>query len=327
MNRAIVILAVAGVLAGLASSASATYLMVTNFSSSNRSIMLFNKSDGSLVSQNWIVGDGGANIFNSQTEALSIGSDVWISDQVQNKVFRYNLSTGTYKAAITGSGSINLSNIRGMERVGNTVYVANAGSGFGNSIVRFDANTGAFLGSTAISQFVPGTDHSPWDIKYVNNELLVSVYAASGTNGTSRIDRYDLSGNYLGNLYNQPNTITTGIRGPQQINTDGSNLLIASFSGTTQTGIYQTTSAISTLNFYAGGLGPRAGYRLDNGKIMITKGDGVFILDPTTNTLSSIAGIVGSVNAKYISEIEFIPTPGTLALLGFGGLVAARRRR
>lgn len=326
MKRALVFVA-AGMMAGVAASASAKYLMVTNFSSGNRSIMLFNKSDGSLVNQNWIVGDGGANVFNSQTECLSIGSDVWISDQVQNKVFRYDLSTGTYKTAITGNGTTNLSNIRGMERVGNTVYVANAGSGFGNSIVRFDANTGAFLGSTAISQFVSGTDHSPWDIKYVNNELLVSVYAASNTTGTSRIDRYDLAGNYIGNLFAQANTVTTGIRGPQQINTDGSNLLIAGFSGTTQTGIYQTTSAIATLNFYAGGLGPRAGFRLDNGKIMITKGDGVFILDPATNTLSSIPGLTGSINAKYISEISFIPAPGALALVGLGGLVAARRRR
>ena len=169
-----------------------------------------------------------------------------------------------------GNGTTNLNNIRGMGGWAPSVYVANAGTGFGNAIVSgLTANT-AFLGS-AISQFVSGTDHSP-DIKYVNNGLLVSVYAASGTTGTSRIDRYDLAGNYLGNpLRSGEQRMTTGIRGPQQINTDGNNLLIASFSGTARVGPLPTNSAISTLNFYAGGLGPRAGYRLDSGKIAITR--------------------------------------------------------
>ena len=30
---------------------------------------------------------------------------------------------------------------------------------------------------------------------------------------------------------------------------------------------------------------------------------------------------------KYISEIAFIPAPGSLALLGIGGLIVGRRRR
>lgn len=320
-------IAAAGILTIVAASASAQYLMVTNFSSGGRSIMLFNKSDGSLVQKNWIVGDT-TNVFNSQTECLAIGTDVWISDQVQNKIFRYDLATSSFRPAITGSSTTGLSNIRGMERVGNVVYVANAGSGFGNSIVRFDATTGDFLGSTAIQQFVPGTDHSPWDIQAYNGELLVSIYAASGTTGTSRIDRYDLSGNYLGNMYVRANTQTTGLRGPQQITVQpNGKLLIGGFSGSGgQSGVYEMDSEGTLTNQWANGLGPRAGFLLDNGSIMFTKGDGVFSVDPTTNTSTPI--LSGSnINAKYISEIGFIPAPGAAAVIGVGALTIVRRRR
>lgn len=324
MKSALLVVAALGW--GTASSASAQYLMVPNFSSAGRSIMLFNKSDGSLVQQNWIVGDGGANVFNSPTEALAIGTDVWISDQVQNKIFRYDLTTGTFKAALTGSDTTALSNIRGMERVGNSVYVANAGTGFGNSIVQFDATTGAFVGSFATAQYGTGTN-SPWDVQAYGGELLVSTYSSSGTTGTSHIDRYDLAGNYLGNIYDQANTVTTGIRGPQQITVEaGGNLLVGGFSGTTQSGVYEITGTGSQLNFWAGGLGPRAAFRLDDGNIMFTKGDGVWYVDPGTNTVTPIFS-GSNVNAKYISEIGFIPAPGALSAFGMLGIAAARRRR
>jgi hypothetical protein len=60
---------------------------------------------------------------------------------------------------------------------------------------------------------------------------------------------------------------------------------------------------------------------------MVTKGDGVWILDPSNNTLVATAAAGPGFNAKYISEIAFIPAPGSIALLGLGGLLAARRRR
>jgi len=321
-------LAALALVAGLASAAAGQYLMVPNFSSSGRSSMLFNKSDGSLVNQNWIVGDGGANVFNSQTECLSIGTDVWISDQVQNKIFRYDLATSSFKSAITGNGTTNLSNLRGMERVGNTVFVSQSGSGFGNAIVKFDANTGAFLGSFNIQQFVAGTDHSPWDVQAYNGELLVSTYAASTNTGTSRIDRYDYNGNYLGNLYLQANSVTTGLRGPQQITVEANgNLLIGGFSGTTQSGVYEMGPTGNILNFYAGGFGPRAAFRLDNGMIMVSKGDGVWSCNPADNSLTALKAGLNQINSKYISEIGFIPAPGAVGVLGLGALVAARRRR
>ncbi len=312
------------VLGAFASSAHASYLMVTNYSSAGnpRSIMLFNKSDGSLVQQHWIVGDT-SNVFNSQTESLAIGTDVWISDQTQNKVFRYDLTNGTFKPAITGSGTVNLSNIRGIECVGNTVFVANAGTGFGNAIVTFDATTGAYIGNFAVQSGL-----APWDVKYYNGELLVGNYSSSMTTGVSRIDRYDLSGNFLTNFYLRNNNQTTGMIGPQQMNIEASgNLLVGGFmnnSGTTQSGVYELDPNGQTLGQYAPGLGPRAGFRMDNGNIMFTKGDGVWSWDPSTGT--STALLAGSnVNAKYVNEIPFMPEPGTLVLLVIGGLALRRR--
>lgn len=322
------LIAMVGLLVGgLASSARADYLMATNFSSLGRSVMLFNKSDGSLVNKNWIVSDA-TNVLNSPTEALAIGTDVWISDQVQNKVFRYDLTTGTYKTAVTGSATVNLSNIRGIECVGNTVYVANAGASpsFGNAVVMFDATSGNYLGNFPINGDLP-----PWDVKYYNGQLYVSEYTSSFTTGVSKIDRYDLSGNYLSNFYTMSNTNKTTLIGPQQINidSDGSNLLVGGFinnTGTTQSGVYQLDSAGAPLAQYAAGLGPRAGYRLDNGKIMFTKGDGVWAWDTSNGTYSALlAGT--NVNAKYINSIAFMPEPGSLAALALGTLLLGARRR
>jgi hypothetical protein len=312
-------------LALVTSSAMANYLMVTNYSSGGnpRSIMLFNKSDGSLVQQHWIVGDA-VNVFDSQTEALAIGTDVWITDQTKNKVFRYDLTNGTFKPAITGSGTVNLSNIRGIECVGNTVYVANAGTGFGNAIVTFDATTGAYIGNFAVQSGL-----APWDVKYYNGELLVGNYSSSMTTGQARIDRYDLAGVLQGNFYqhnNDPNG--PGMMGPQQINVEANgNLLVGGFSGTFQTGVYEYNSLGQQVGLYANGSGPRAGFRLDNGNIMFTKGDGVWSWNPNTGTSTSLLTGLNVINAKYISEIAFMPEPSTLLLLAAGGLALRRRHQ
>lgn len=295
----------ASLLGSLAPRAAAQYLMVTNFSSLGRSVMLFNKSDGSLVQKNWIVSDA-TNVLNSPTEALAIGTVVWISDQVQNKVFRYDLATAAYLPAVTGSDTTSLSNIRGIETAGNTVYVTNTGTGFNNSVVMFDATTGAYQGFFTLPPDLP-----PWDVKLNNNQLLLSNYTSSFVTGISRVDRYDLAGNFLANLYLNNNSSGTGLTGPQQINVEANgNFLVGGFSGTTQTGVYEFDGSWAQVGWYAPGLGTRAGFRLDNGNVMFTKGDGVWSWNPNTNTaLPLLAG--SNINAKYINEIAFItpPTP------------------
>jgi len=341
-TRLVRILMLAGAALSGSTALGGNYLMVPNFSSSTsggnvRSIMLFNKSDGSLVNRNFIVGDA-SNVFQTPREAIQVGSQVWICDQVANKVFRYDTSTSTFLPAITGDGTTNFNNLRGMELVGNSMFVTNAGSGFGNAVMKIDVST--LTVSTAFTMSQPN-QNSPWDVQAVNGNLFVTNYG-SGINGTtySRIDKYDTSGNFLGNFYSKVNNSTPpSLLGPQQITVEANgNLIVGGFINilnNTNSGLFEmdpTTGAMLNVDasqnpLWATGLGPRSGYRLDNGKVLFTKGDGVWTWDTSAGTSAGVTGAFGSnVNANFISETT-IPAPGALALLGLGGLAAARRRR
>jgi hypothetical protein len=333
------------VLAGFAAAGSAAfggdYLLVPNFSSSTsggnvRSIMLFNKSDGSLVNRNFIVGDAN-NVFTTPREAIQVGSDqIWICDQVANKVFRYNTSTNSFLPAITGNGTTLFNNLRGMEVVGNSVFVTNAGTGFGNTVVKIDVNT---LNVTVPITLNQTNQNAPWDVQAVNGNLYVSNYG-SGINGTtySRIDKYDTNGSYLGNLYSRVNNSSpAGLLGPQQITVQpNGNLLVGGFiniTGSVNSGVFEmnaNTGALLNVNgslspSIAPGLGTRSGFRLGNGNVMFTKGDGVWVWDVNTNTYSPVAAGT-NVNANFISEVS-VPAPGALSVLCAGGMIARRRRR
>jgi hypothetical protein len=215
------------------------------------------------------------------------------------------------------NGALNLINLRGMEVVGNTVYLANAGAGFGKSIVTIDATTAAITGSFAIA-----SNNSPWDIKKVGNELFISNYE-TGSNSTSRVDRYSLAGSFLGNVITT-NNASSGLAGPQQITLKSNgNLLIGGFSGTTNTGIYEYTTSGTFVNFFAGGLGQRGAQELGDGNVLFTKGDGVFVYNVGDNIFSpSITGA----NSHYINPTN-LPAPGAMGVLALAGLAAARRRR
>jgi hypothetical protein len=312
-----------GALFGASGAFAGNYLMVPNFSTSGRSIMLFNKSDGSLVNKNFIVGDAN-NVLQTPREAIQVGNQVWICDQVANKVFRYDFTTGGYLPAITGDGTTSFNNLRGMELVGNSMYVTNAGSGFGNAVVKIDVNTLAVTTAFTLNQT---NQQTPWDVQSYQGGLLVTNYSSSTQTGISRIDRYDLSGNFVGNFYTRNNNTGSSLLGPQQVTVESNgNLLVGGFLGTTNTAVYELDSSGNVLNTFAGGTGPRSGFRLGNGNIMYTKGDGVWSWDPVAGTGTALLAQLNVINANFISETT-IPTPGSAMALGVGGLLALRRRR
>lgn len=307
------LIAVAG-LAALAATAQAQYVMVPDFTADR--IMLFSAQDGSLVDANFITEPNSAYINNAK-DAIQVGNQVWISDQPGNRVLRFDVPTQTWLNPITGDGTTNLSNLRGMEVVGNTVYVSNSGTGFGKSIVTIDATSGSVTGSFAIA-----SGNSPWDVKAVGNELFISNYE-TGTGSTSRVDRYSLAGTFLGNVITTTNA-ASGLAGPQQLNLKANgNLLIGGFSGTTNSGIYEYTTTGTFVNFFAGGLGQRAAFELGNGNVLFTKGDGVFVYDVGDNIFSpSITGA----NSQFINPTS-LPAPAATVLLALGTLAGVRRRR
>ena len=118
---------------GCAPFASAQLLLMPD-STSNR-LVAFSPVDGSPVLTNIFSLAGGTPI-----SAIDVNGEVWVSEQTGDRIVRYDFATGAVLGVIgptfPGGG---LDNIRGIAKVGNEVYVTNAGTGntsFGNEIGR-----------------------------------------------------------------------------------------------------------------------------------------------------------------------------------------------
>lgn len=290
-------------LLGLSASASAQFLMVPD-STADR-IMVFNDFDGSAVNLNFIVDAGVGSPFDFQTpkDVIQVDNEIWVSDQLTDAIFRFNLN-GSYIATITGG----LDNIRGMAYAQGKVYVSNSGTNNGapgQAVVVYAPN-GTFSSSTAVPD--------PFDVHEYNGELLVSNIAGDN------IERYDYGLNFLGTFFDGNGT--TSIDFPQQLATrfSNGNLLAAGFSP--PDGIYEfTSSGMQVGGALAAGTGPRGVHELGNGNIMYTNGSGVFVLNPFTGGVTQVA--TGS--GQYINPL--VPAPGAIALAGCAGLLVSRRRR
>lgn len=300
-------LAVPAILLAATSAQAAGFLMVPE--STNDRIWLFNATTGALVNDNFIDLAAATNgAAGTPIEALEVNGEIWVTDQVADSVWRFDQG-GNLLGQIGGAGI--LDNIRGMEVVGNTVYVAQAGStaSFGTGIVTIDATTGMITGS--FNGRDPG-DTSYWDVKLVGNELLVT----NSDTGNDGIERYDLAGNYLGVLVGSDGV--DSFDGAQQIAlAQNGNLLIGGF--TPPSGVFEIGLDGSVIDDMAAavGFGPRGVAQLDDGTIVWTNGTW-FRSD------EDIFGTPG--NFRFITPTA-IPTPGAAGLLGLAGIAAVRRRR
>ncbi len=309
MNRALTLAALVGLASSIASAQSSTIadcnLMVPD--STNDRVMLFDSTDGSLITNNFIdmVPQGASTPIN----AVQVGSEIWVSDQVADSIFRYSLDGTTFLGAITGG----MDNIRGFEVVGNTAYVTNAGTNNGApgaGIVTIDVSTQTINGFFASGDTGEG---SPFDVlSYFGNLLINDI------NGED-IDVFDNDGNFQ-SVFVESDGIS-GIDFPEQMTTtEFGNVLVGGFSD--PAGIYEFDNAGTLLNYYDVGSSVRGVQELANGNIMFTSGDGVFVLDTTTGAITtSISGV----SARFIECV--VPAPSSVALLGLAGIAAFRRRR
>ena len=288
-------------------------LLVVN-SGLNR-VLLLDANDGSILNENWLdIGAAAAadGYTGSSTaiEAIEVGSEIWVSDQLADRIWRFDTVTQSYIGSI-GADTGDLNNIRGMHRFGSTVYVAmgSDSDNFGEGIITIDAATGAITGQ--FNGRDPG-DTSYQDINFYNGNLLISNSDQDG------LEIYSLDGSYLGNLVSSDGV--TGIDFPQQINrTEDGNLLVGGFSP--PSGVYMYDMFGNNLGIVAGlDFGPRAAYELGNGEILWTNGN--FLR--TDDTI-----IAEGSSFRYITKVQgpFVPTPAGVALLGLGGLIVGRRRR
>ncbi len=224
-------------------------------------VFLFSAQTGALVNDSFLdiaTQAGNAGVSSTPIEALEVGNEIWVTDQVADRIWRF-ARNGNYLGAV-GAGELN--NIRGLEVVGNTVYVAqgSAGTSFGEGVVTIDVPsltiTGVFGNDPA--------DISYWDVLFYNGELLVT------NSGLDGIERFDLNGNFLG--YFAQSDGVTDFDFLQQLSVNGAgNLLAGGFSA--PSGVYEFMSDGTNLGIVAGlDLGPRAGFQLGNGEIVWSNG-------------------------------------------------------
>lgn len=274
-------LATSALALSFASAFSAVYLMVPDSSSTTgRRVMLLSAQDGSVVNPTYI--DLNLQVASTPKHALQVENEIWVSDQVADSIFVYDL-LGAYKRTITGQ----LDNIRGMGYANGTVYVTNDGAGNGaiaDSIAMYDT------AGNRLGHFLTAPATSPFGIFEHNGELLIT----DSTEHTIR--RYSYAGASLGVWH------AGAIRFPQQIHRrSNGNLIVAGFSP--PAAVYEYDPAGNFVASYAAGSGPRGAYELGDGQLLYTVGTGPFKVPFSGGT--PVQMIVS--NAQYIDKLV-IPT-------------------
>lgn len=251
--------------------------------STNDRVMLLSAADGSVVNADFIVDPTN---LSTPICAISVGAEVWVSDQLDDAVRRYDGTTGAFLGTVVAAG---LDNLRGIDFSGGILHVCNAGSANGapgEAIVQFDS-AGTLLGSFAVD--------SPFDILPLSGEFAVAE------SDLDRIGRYTTAGVFLA-------SIAPIDAFPEQIAIRPSTglLLVANFSGT-QTGIIEIDPSTGTVvNLWTAGMSDYRGVaELDNGLILATNSLGVHTIDPTTGNLAQT--IVAGVSGRFIEPYAVVP--------------------
>jgi DNA-binding beta-propeller fold protein YncE len=274
------------VLFGAASAASAQYLLIPE--SSNDTVGMYDPYDGTYL------GDliDGADLFTTPINAL-LGPDgyIYVTDQVADSVFRFDTDGNYVDTFVSG-----YNNIRGADFYGDHLFVTSGD----DYVAEFDA-AGNFVGN-----FIQdGSD--PFDIYFLDDgrSLLANI---QGTDDDVRL--YEADGMSHSSLFS--------IAFPEQIQYMPStgHYLNISFSDSVVSE-FDLDGAIYNQWAFPGGRGV---YELGNGDLLLTSGNGVFSLDPSSGALEEIRG---GISARFI---ELVPAPGVLPLLALAGLIRRRRR-
>lgn len=255
--------------------------------STNKRLMALDPSSGDVVALDFITLDPDAT--GTAIHAILGPSNTFlVSDQTRNVVHQYDID-GNYLGVFAPAGGANtaiMQNIRGIALRPNGNLLVSVGSGANaNSIAEFD-QAGNYLGN-----FVPngsGGLESPFDVyERVGTDWLVSSI------NTNQILSYELeSGGFIGEF-------APVISFPQQHYEipGGGNVLVGNFSGG-QVGVVELTTDGELVGVYRPGTmsGFRGVYDLDDGHILATSTDGVFVIDRNNNLIDT----------KYEGQSRFI---------------------
>lgn len=287
-------------------------LMIPDSGAGDR-IMLFDGQTGALIDADWITDIGQPYVFTTPKEAAVVGSEIWVSDQVEDAVHRFDFGRNFLGSITQDHLGNTLDNIRGFGFDGQRAYLTRFHSNNTlRGIVTIDAAT-----ATASDFFAIGTN-SLFDAQPFGTDLLIS------NSTTNNIERWTTSGTFVNNF-------ATGITFPQQVARmdDGSIIAVSTIAAAGIEGVYHfnldgtlrrfiDTELLKTV---FGEQVPTGAWELGDGNYLVSTGIGIFKYDVAGNSFSPI---IQGVSGQYINPL--IPEPASLGLLAGVGVLALRRR-
>lgn len=219
---------------------------------------------------------------------------IYVSDQIGDSVTRYDLD-GNFRDVFADADD-GLNNVRGIDFRGDHLFVTSGD----DYVAEFDAD------GNRLDDFInDGSD--PFDIHFLpDGRALLADIAGS----TDNVRLYNADGTLAEELFS--------VNFPEQVQSDSllpGAYLNASFSADLITDFDLDGTIVSQFEWNGG----RGIYRLGNGNLLATAGDGVFELDKTTGDIVEVEN--EGVSARFI---EFVPEPTSALLLLLG--LAFRRR-
>ncbi|GEM_PF-1032454 len=293
----------------LASVALAQNTLLTYVDSTLDAVILLDPVTGAPVNFSFIgdINDPQTYDLSTPIEAIQVNDEIWLSDQISDAIFRFtaNETAPTFIAAIRGQ----VDNMRGLAKVGNRVYVSNAGTANGapGSAILVYETDGTRVGHIVVTNPLTNLPVDPFDVADFNGRLLITdiqgedlvVCDVDGSNVQVLFD-----GN--SNLMDFPQQVTVSNTGPG--NTQ--ELWVNAFSS--PAGVYRFSTAGVQLNYYPVTTGGRGVWPLPDAsgaalKFLFTDGvvvtGGLQIFDTGTGLSSQFFGGGG----RFIAKVTFIP--------------------
>lgn len=263
----------------------------------NNRIVTFSPVDGSVINSNLFGLSSATNA--TPVSAIAVGSEIWVSEQVGDKISRYD-GTGTLLGTV-GVGI--LDNCRGITLVNGVVYAANDGTAFGagDTLVRFDTS-GNHLGNYSTA----GLNTSPFYVLEHNGTLLTS-----SSSPNDDIHRFNMDGTSAGTFYNAANSF-----GEQMAIATNGDILVSWFTSN-KVARHDPVTGAEISSFPASGA--RGVYQLSNGNILWSNGSGVNVYD--VNLATSTQVYVGG--GRFFSLMGSASTQNLSGDLILGDTVAA----
>ena len=238
--------------------------------------------------------------------AMQVGSEIWVSEQVGDRISRWSLN-GTFLGAIGGGTTGGLDNVRGMALIGGTVYVTNGGTANGAMIgVATYSTSGTPTGGFSTVGLAP----SPFGILAHQGGILVSSSSANDD-----IHRFSLTGTSLGTFHN-----SASLAFVQQMAFSADGLVMAAGFSSNNVGFLDPNTGALVRSFTASGA--RGVYQLGNGNVLWTSGAGTFVYDPAAGTSTQVYAGGG----RYL-EFAPVPEPSSLFTCALGGALMLVARR